>query len=1563
MPKLSDNLNRKGLSALLALLLAVAGLAVPSPLMGVATASSDETPGDATELLPGPCDEDYVAPTPTAVPVTAVPIVVTSTTADYFVLYVTLSRWSGSGTYEIPVSVTRGESGSTTLSDNLPPLAADKYRVEKYQVAQPADVDGDCVDDITELDDLGTYNPTNRAPKMDISDGAVAIATHEDFEALTSTNAFVRLQGEQIDVVKFWIRDLYTDNPSVYLINTARHPWHNGFITKMNIPYDNGHDGAIAWEPNVVAPDGTLGVYRYYFWAGGDESFERTETIHAILAAAMPVVREHNSLAYYQILNVPRRIAQYEAEKAKYDASRINVLLFEDLMPDVDYIAFNKAEGYGRLRLMADGDQPRPTDIAIYESLPNDLPRVAGTISTIPQTPLSHVNLRAIQNGVPNAFIRDLLKDDDLKALIGKHVYFAAADEGYTLRAATKKEVDDHHAAARPTATQTPVRDLTVQAITSLADVTFDDWDVFGVKAANMAELSKLGLPEGTVPVGYAVPFYFYDEFMKANGFYEDVNEMLADDDFQSDYDEQEKQLKALRKKIKKGTTPEWIIDALEAMHATYPEGQSLRYRSSTNNEDLPAFNGAGLYDSKTQDPDETAEDGIDKSIKAVWASLWNFRAFLEREYYRVDHLQTAMGVLVHPNFSDELANGVAVSYDPIRLSDDKYYVNTQVGEDLVTNPEANSYPEELLLDSQGTATVLARSNLAKPGELLMSEAQMVQLRNNLQTIHDRFKTLYNVQYGEDYAIEIEFKITAADKLAIKQARPWVFAPPISGGDCNGPTLFTPAEHTLPANEIHVVVLEYSRPRGKISFTFAGPDTQHFKLYGSSDLLVFEAQDFDAPADADGDGVYEFELTVTDGDSCSTKIPMRFTVSEAAPTPPEVSVTAGSGVTEGGDAQFTVTASPVPPEPLEVSVTVSQSGDFGASTGARTVTVPTSGSATVTVSTADDDADETDGSVTATVGAGEGYTVSGTQWSASVNVADNDDPPPVTPEVSVTAGSGVTEGGSASFTVSASPAPSAPLSVSVSVSQSGDFGAATGSRTVTVPTSGSATVTVATSDDTADETDGSVSVAVNARSGYTVSTTQGTATVGVSDNDEPPPVTPEVSVTAGSGVTEGGSASFTVSASPAPSAPLSVSVSVSQSGDFGAATGSRTVTVPTSGSATVTVATSDDTADETDGSVSVAVNARSGYTVSTTQGTATVGVSDNDEPPLVTPEVSVTAGSGVTEGGSASFTVSASPAPSAPLSVSVSVSQSGDFGAATGSRTVTVPTSGSATVTVATSDDTADETDGSVSVAVNARSGYTVSTTQGTATVGVSDNDEPPLVTPEVSVTAGSGVTEGGSASFTVSASPAPTSPLSVSVSVSQQGDFGASTGSRTVTVPTSGSATVTVSTSDDETDETDGSVSVAVNARSGYTVSTTQGTATVGVSDNDDPPPTDLPEVSVTDAAPVVEGEYPYFMEFSVTLSEASERDVTVSYETREGTATDHVDYRGERDGRVVIYAGRLKGMVIVQVNHGGRLDDAREETMQVVLTAADGAVIADDTATGTIIDADWVERADWPG
>ncbi|MCY3938841.1 MAG: hypothetical protein OXG22_10845, partial [Chloroflexi bacterium] len=149
---------------------------------------------------------------------------------------------------------------------------------------------------------------------------------------------------------------------------------------------------------------------------------------------------------------------------------------------------------------------------------------------------------------------------------------------------------------------------------------------------------------------------------------------------------------------------------------------------------------------------------------------------------------------------------------------------------------------------------------------------------------------------------------------------------------------------------------------------------------------------------------------------------------QAQQATPEISVTAGSGVTEGGSASFTITADPAPASPLAVSVSVAQSGDYAASgtTGAQTVTIPTSGSVSHTVATINDDTDEADGSVTLTLKAGDGYTVSSSNNEATVAVSDDD-----VPEISVTAGSGITEGGSASFTVTADPAPASPLSVSL----------------------------------------------------------------------------------------------------------------------------------------------------------------------------------------------------------------------------------------------------------------------------------------------------------------------------------------------------------------------------------------------------------------------------------------------------------------------------------------------------------------------------------------------------
>ena len=108
-----------------------------------------------------------------------------------------------------------------------------------------------------------------------------------------------------------------------------------------------------------------------------------------MLAASMPLLKDN--LAFH----IPKYVLpQVQPELPLYRASRINLVFDEDIGSDKDFLVLNPGEGYGRLQVLDPDDRPHPRDVVLYEVLPNELPRVAGIISTVPQTPLSHVNLR-----------------------------------------------------------------------------------------------------------------------------------------------------------------------------------------------------------------------------------------------------------------------------------------------------------------------------------------------------------------------------------------------------------------------------------------------------------------------------------------------------------------------------------------------------------------------------------------------------------------------------------------------------------------------------------------------------------------------------------------------------------------------------------------------------------------------------------------------------------------------------------------------------------------------------------------------------------------------------------------------------------------------------------------------------------------------------------------------------------------------------------------------------------------------------------------------------------------
>ncbi len=196
-----------------------------------------------------------------------------------------------------------------------------------------------------------------------------------------------------------------------------------------------------------------------------------------------------------------------------------------ELFANVSYVALNPGEGFGVLTAVDPTAARPPTirDVALFATLPNDLGHVAGVISATPQTPLSHINLKAKQNDTPNAYVRGAPAHAKIAPLLGQVVrYEVRADDLALAPGDARRGRRPGWSASAPSSRRrrraiSPRR----RSSTSTSSATATSQRV-GAKAANVAELRKM-LPAGVAPDGYAIPFAFYDRFMRDGGFYEDA--------------------------------------------------------------------------------------------------------------------------------------------------------------------------------------------------------------------------------------------------------------------------------------------------------------------------------------------------------------------------------------------------------------------------------------------------------------------------------------------------------------------------------------------------------------------------------------------------------------------------------------------------------------------------------------------------------------------------------------------------------------------------------------------------------------------------------------------------------------------------------------------------------------------------------------------------------------------------------------------------------------------------------------------------------------------------------
>lgn len=475
------------------------------------------------------------------------------------------------------------------------------------------------------------------------------------------------------------------------------------------------------------------------------------------------------------LVNSPRLRAQMD-----FIRSRAKVILPEDIYNNLTYQAIGKHIGYGTLRfvenLKKEMDSIQPTDIIVLKETPIYLPPVAGVIVNHFQTPLSHLTLLGQNRKVPICAYTNAFDDYRLLDLAGRNVRLVVNTDTFQVE-------PSKNTFTRPQDNLVVVKlksDLRIDSLITISNVTKRSAKAIGNKAYNFAILQKLSEKGDfkTPESAFAIPFYFYDQHVKTSGAQSLIDKLLASKTVQKNSDSLKYYLKRIRKIIKKAPIDPTLLQQVEQRVVYLGDYTRMRFRSSTNAEDALGFSGAGLYDSKTGILNDN-EKPIDKAIKKVWASLWSFEAFSERSYYRINHQDAYMGILVHRSFPSEKVNGVAITKNLYRKNHTGYVVNAQLGEESVVKPKPGVIcdqfvcnPESYSFGSQTSIDVITVSNL-NGGEMVMTEEEMVHLAKQLEIIKDYyFRHSFNAMSYFDYGMDVEFKLDGENRqLYIKQAR------------------------------------------------------------------------------------------------------------------------------------------------------------------------------------------------------------------------------------------------------------------------------------------------------------------------------------------------------------------------------------------------------------------------------------------------------------------------------------------------------------------------------------------------------------------------------------------------------------------------------------------------------------------------------------------------------------------------------------------------------------------------------------------------------------------------
>jgi len=449
----------------------------------------------------------------------------------------------------------------------------------------------------------------------------------------------------------------------IYYINTKRYPFHKDFVNGTYLSLERGQ---VFFENNYLKPNrrfimGTVAYqtpvrrWTFEFWEGDLIPADQIKLASEII----------NKTFFTPTAFKPNSLRQDEASASLEGLQRV---LQTEISRNQEYQPLNVAKGLGRIHIIPKLDDHVEigfNEILVLDEVPVQLPPVAGIITTKPSTPLSHINLLAKGWGVPNAYIKNA--PELFKQYNGWWVEFDVRHDSYSIKRAELSAVDEYQKRLKERLDVMKLRyDLSITRLAGLSDQRAASVIAYGAKSANLGQLTHAHVPGIAVPPGFTIPFFYYDQFLKENKLDDAIYQMLNDQKFVHDPPYRRAYLTRMRERFQKGTINRQLrTEVLRRLHAEFP-GRGVFVRSSTNSEDLPNFNGAGLYSTV---PNVRSDEQFIEAVKTVWGSVWNFEAYEARERAGIEHTKIFMAVLIQEGINSE-SSGVMITADPFNRTD-----------------------------------------------------------------------------------------------------------------------------------------------------------------------------------------------------------------------------------------------------------------------------------------------------------------------------------------------------------------------------------------------------------------------------------------------------------------------------------------------------------------------------------------------------------------------------------------------------------------------------------------------------------------------------------------------------------------------------------------------------------------------------------------------------------------------------------------------------------------------------------------------------------------------------